>query len=78
MDYEKDYRQLQEEERMNNNNNYNEKQREIIRFQLLFGREYYLQPKDFTDLQHLTMFQPGYVKSQRDQIIHFELSSNLR
>jgi hypothetical protein len=51
---------------MNNNNNYNEKQREIIRFQLLFGREYYLQPKDFTDLQHLTMFQPGYVKSQRD------------
>lgn len=27
MDYEKDYRQLQEEERMNNNNNYNEKQR---------------------------------------------------
>jgi len=54
---------------MNNNNNYNEKQREIIRFQLLFGKgggEYYLQPKDFTDLQHLTMFQPGYVKSQRD------------
>lgn len=63
---------------MNNNNNYNEKQRNNKIQTIVWGGGYYLQPKDFTDPQHLTRFQPGYVKSQRDYIIHFELSSKLR